>query len=89
MKLMKIKEGAEEGVGQLHFVLRVDGTSIGQEVVKHDRPYSVCSCADNVAFFLKALKAGGRSSLKVNQRVLQFVLKAQRVRGGALLEGNP
>jgi len=29
MNLMKIKEGAEEGVGQLHIVLRVDGTSIG------------------------------------------------------------
>ena len=29
MNLMKIKEGAEEGAGQLHYVLRVDGTSIG------------------------------------------------------------
>ena len=57
--------------------------------MKHDRPYSVCSCADNVAFILKALKAGGRSSLKVNQRLLQCVLKTQRVREGALLEGNP
>jgi hypothetical protein len=29
MKLMKFKEGEEEGVGQLLFVLHVDGTSIG------------------------------------------------------------
>jgi hypothetical protein len=58
-------------------------------VVKHHRPEAVCSCADNVAFILKVLKAGGRSSLKVNQRLLQCVFKTQRVREGALLEGNP